>query len=351
MHSKLCYPLAAGLLAVALSPVSAQSVTTEPVGAMTYEFAANSTTSVGIPLLRPAAYSGVVNSGDANTVTFAAGVDFSNLLSAGEFYYIEVTGSDNAQEYIGDRLEVDEAASIVAGSNVLHLDLGSNLNTTSGDLGALTGYRITIRPHWTIAKLFGTGLDVTDLTSATTFAYADRILAWGGVGWSTYWFRQNSAGTTKEWRNTATGTANQDDAIIPPGVGLYLRKAGLPKTMVVTGDVRTNRFIRTLDHSTQLIALGHPIDLTPTQMGLLPIANFTPATAFAYADRVLAWGGVGYSTYWLRRNSAGDVIQWRNTSTGTVDHSNSAFILADQAFFIMPVGTPDDLTVSLPFGL
>lgn len=332
----------------------AQSVSTTPVGAMSYSFPANTTVSVGIPLVRPAVFTGVVSSGNATTVSFStAGLNLGTVITAGNFYYIEIVGhSDNVTTaHVGERFEVDEASTTTTANGVLTIDTASALNTATGDYSSLVGYKIVIRPHWTLASLFGTGTGATGLTSATTFSSADQVLSWDGSGWSTYWFRQNSAGTVKEWRNTATSTTNQDNTLIPPGVGVYFKKTNSSLTLSVVGEVRTNRFIRNLDHSTQLIAMGYPIDRSPVQLGMLPASHYTPATSFDAADQLLAWDGAGFSTYWLRRNSAGDVIQWRNTGTGTTDHSNTAFILSNQAFFIRPAGVPDDVVQTTPFSL
>jgi hypothetical protein len=337
------------------SPAAAQTtVTTVPVGVMTYSFSANSTASVGIPLLRPAIFSGVVTSASTGSIAFTSpGLNLATLISAGSSYYLEVTGHSDGvtKAYVGDRLEINEATTITSASGVAAIDTLSNINTTSGTLDFLIGYNVTIRPHWTLAALFGTGAGATGLNSSTTFSSSDQVLAWNGGGWSTYWFRQNSAGSIKEWRNTATGTVNQDGAVIPPGVGIYVKKLGNALTANVMGEVRTNRFIRNLDSSTQLIALGYPVDSSPVQLGLTTTSGFTAATTFTVADQILAWSGTGFSTYWLRRNTAGDVVQWRNTATSTIDHSGTAFIAANKAFFIKPVGTPDDIVVGVPFNL
>ncbi|HSI20186.1 MAG TPA: hypothetical protein VLA04_00545, partial [Verrucomicrobiae bacterium] len=333
---------------------SAQSVATTPVGAMTYTFPANTTVSVGIPLVRPAVFTGVVSSGNTTSISFStAGLNLATAIPVGSFYYIEVVGhSDNVTTtHVGDRFEVDETTTTVAANGVLSIDAASNLNTATGDFSSLVGYKIVIRPHWTLAALFGTGNGATGLTSSTTFSSADQVLSWDGAGWSTYWFRQNSAGTVKEWRNTATSTTNQDNTLIPPGVGVYFKKLTSTLAVSVVGEVRTNRFIRNLDHSTQLIAMGYPVDRSPSQMAMLPASNYTAATSFDAADQLLAWDGAGFSTYWLRRNSAGDIIQWRNTGTGTTDHSSTGFILSNQAFFIRPVGTPNDVVQTTPFTL
>jgi uncharacterized protein (TIGR02597 family) len=346
--------LCATLGLTCLASAQTTTVTTVPVGAMTYSFAANSTASVGIPLLRPAIYSGTVTAGNTATLTLSGtGLNLANSILSSSSYFLEVTGHSDGvtTTNIGVRLEINEITTVANANGVAAIDTLSNLNTSTGNFSALIGYKVCIRPHWTLATLFGTGVGVTGLTSATTFSLADQVLAWDGSGWSTYWFRQNSAGSVKEWRNTSTGTNNQDGAIIPAGAGVYLRKAGLASTISVVGEVRTNRFIRILDNTTQLIALGFPVDISPSQLGLSPASNFTAATTFSSADQVLAWDGTGFSTYWLRRNTAGDIIQWRNTATTTTDHSNTAFIASNKAYFIKPIGIPDDIVAPVPFTL
>lgn len=341
---------------VGTSSLSAQSVTTAPVGAMSYSVPANTTQSLGFPILRPAVLVASVSAGDSGTITVSgSGINFATLLAGTSPYFIEVIGHNDGvtSANVGERFEVNESTSITAASNVLTIDTASTLNTSSGSLASLVGYKVAIRPHWTLSSLFGTGTTATTLNSSTTFASADQVLAWTGSSFSTFWFRQNSAGTTKEWRNTSTNTTNQDNAIVPPGVGVFFRRQAGNLTITSVGDVRTNKFVRNLDSSTQLLAMGYPVDRTPIQLGFNTAGSFVANTSFGSADQLLTWTGSAFSTYWYRRNSASTTFEWRNTGTATTDHSNTSFINASQAVFVRPSSgsTPNDLIQTVPFTL
>lgn len=303
-------------------------------------------------MLRPAIFFGTVGSGTANSVTFTTpGLNLAGYLQAGTAYYIEVIANPEGQSDAnnGERFEVDEAATAAGANATLVLDAASPLNTAVGAFGALAGHRIALRPHWTLATLFGTGLGATQLNSATSSASADQVLAWNGTSWSTYWFRQNSAGTVREWRNTATGTANQDNALIPSGVGIFFVRRNGGLSLNAVGEIRTNRFVRNLDESAQLLALGHPVDRSPQQLGLDTTAGYTANTTSSASDQLLAWNGSAFSTYWFRRNSAATVFEWRNTATSTTNHTATPFILCDQAYLVRPMATLNDLRQSPPF--
>lgn len=317
---------------------------------MNYLIPANSTQSLGFPILRSAVLVGAVTAGDANSISLDGITGVQSLLISGNSYFLEVVGHIDGitTANVGERFELNEASSSGA---VVALDTASSLNTSSGNFSSLIGYRVAVRPHWTLKDLFGTGTSAT-LNSGTTFSTADQVLAWTGTSWSTYWFRQNSAGSVKEWRNIDTGTANQDSVIIPSGVGVYFRRGAGALNLTLVGEVRSNRFIRNLDSSTQLVAQGFPVDRAPLQLGFDFAGGFASGTTFGTADQLLVWTGSAFSTYWYRQNSTGTTREWRNIDTGTTVHSNTSFLSASQAIFVKPLATsPNDVVQNVPFSL
>lgn len=343
--------IATAALGLAVPSVSAQEAVTTPVGAMTYTFPANSYTTAGFNLLRPAVKTAVVASGSNSTVTISGANNLSNDLTAGVAYFLEVVSHTDGvtTENVGDRLEIDVAATRLSANSTITIAVSSPNNTATGDFSGLQGYSIAIRPHWTLGTLFGTGTG-TSLTSATTFDQADQVHVWNGVGMSTFWFRQNSAGTTKEWRNTTTGTTNQNDFVIPPGAGVFVKRAGgTPLTVVVSGEVRMNQFVLPVQAGTRLIANPFPVAMSPTSAGYLPSTGFSSATTFDAADQIWTWNGSGISTYWLRQNSTGSVKEWRNTTTGTTPHTTNAFLDPQAAHFVKTQNQISPILVQRPF--
>lgn len=335
-----------------LQAASAQNATTTPVGVMQYSFAPNSYVTMGVPLVRDSVATGTVTGGTAGTITLNGTQNLAAVLSAGTPYYVEITGHPDGvtSANVGDRFDVDTAATISAASNVIVINTSSPNNTAAGDFSGLTGYNLAIRPHWTLADLFGTGASATSLQSSPTFTSADQVHFWTGTGMSTYFFRQNSAGTIREWRNTRTGTVNQDGAIIPPGVGVFFKRAGSsPLAITVLGNVRGNKFVQPLALGTHLFAQGFPKMSSPTDLSLMPVSGLVCSTSFAAADQIWLWTGTGISTYWLKTNSAGTIKEWRNTTTGTTVYDTTQFLDPQKAFFVKTQASIDPVEVAKPY--
>lgn len=330
----------------------AEEASTIPVGVMQYTFAPNSYQTMGVPLVRDSVASGTVVGGTAATITLGGTYNLAAVLSAGASYYVEVTGHSDGvtTANVGNRFDLDVAATISSANNVISINTTSPNNTASGDLSGLAGYTLSIRPHWTLADLFGTGTAATLLHSATTPGNADQIQFWTGSGMSTYWFRQNSAGTVKEWRNTGTGSTNQDNAIIPPGTGVFVKRAGASTLdVMVAGNVRSNKFVQPLTTGTNLLSSGFPTSASPTDASLMPAAGLISATTVGSADQIWIWTGTGVSTYWLRQNSAGTIKEWRNTGTGTTVHTTTQFMEPHTAFFVKTQANLDAIEVPKPY--
>lgn len=333
------------------SEAFAQAVMTAPVGSMTYAVAANSMISLGVPLLRAGVWTGVVGAGDSGTVTLLQDsgqpLNLASLISSSSPYYIEVVGHLDGvtTTLVGDRFEVDETATVATANNVLALDGASALNTmVGGDFSSLANYRVTIRPHWTLASFFGTGIG-TNLNASTSIQAADQVLAWNGTGFSIYYFRNTS---TPQWRNPSTGTASQDKAIIPPGVGVYFKRASGAYSRTITGEVRVNRFVRVLDNTSQLIANGFPVDLSPGDLHQNTSNGYVSSTYVGTADQLLTLVSGGFSIYYYR---SGATPQWRNVSTGTTNQTSAKFYGAAEAVLYRPKGSPGDMIQDVPFSL
>ena len=326
-----CWRCALGLGAIASVMVRAQTGSA-PVGVMSYTAAENSTISLGVPLLRPAVVTGTVGTVVGAKVTLAgAATGTARPFAAGESYYLEVIGhvDGTTTALVGQRYELDEAATLADSSGQLSLDLASALNTSpAAALAGLANYRVAVRPHWTLAALLGTGAKLK-LNAAASAASADQVLAWNGVGFSVYYVRN---GDVPQWRNTATGAANQDGAILPPGVGLFLRRQAGALAFAVPGEVRTNAFVRPPFSGSQIIAGGFPVDASPADLKLAASAGLTAGTAPSNADQLLAWDATAFSVYYLR---AGQVPQWRNVATGLLDHSTTAILPARGASLLL----------------
>jgi hypothetical protein len=320
-----------GLLALLAGELRGQTGSA-PVGVMSYAAAEYSTISLGVPLLRPAVLTGKVSAVTGAKVTLTVPAAGSVLpLAAGESYFLEVIGNVDGvtTTLVGQRFEVDEAGTLADAGGALNVDTTSPHNTAAAStLAGLVNYRVSVRPHWTLAALLGTGAKLK-LNASASAASADQVLAWNGVGFSVYYVRN---GDVPQWRNTATGAANQDGAILPPGVGLFLRRQAGALAFAVPGEVRTNAFVRPPFTGSQIIAGGFPIDSTPADLKLTPGPGLTPGTSPSNSDQLLAWESSAFNVYYLRD---GQVPQWRNVATGLQDYSNTAIFQARGASLLL----------------
>lgn len=325
-----------------------------PVGVASYSVAENSTISLGVPLLRPSVTFGVVGAATGTALTFASSEGAVALpLVQGESYFIEVVGhaDGTTATMVGQRFEVDEAATRAGAIGNVVLDLSSPLNTSAATaIGGLVNYRVAVRPHWTLASLLGTGT-TAKANASSSAALADQVLAWNGTGFSVYYLR---SGDVPQWRNIATGPANQDGAIVPPGVGVYLRRRTGSLTFSVVGEVRTNSFVRAAFEASQLVAGGFPVESSPADWKFTSGTGLTAGTSPVNSDQLLTWSGSVFSQYYLRNSFP---LQWRNAATGVLDQTNAKFFPALGATLLIlrapAAGTapPPQLAQPVPFSL
>lgn len=336
--------------AAAVSCVQAQSGSS-PVGVMSYAVAQNSTISLGVPLLRPSLVVGEVTAVNGVTLTLSANTVVPSLVS-GESYFVEVVAhlDGTTSTLLGHRFEVDEVATVAASAGKIVLEANSTHNTSPAEaIAGLTGYRVAVRPHWTLAALLGTGRNAKVNAGASAGA-ADQVLAWNGRGFSVYYLRE---GDVPQWRNAATGPLNQDGAIVPPGVGVFLRRRAGSLNFSVAGEVRTNRFVRPAFAASQLVANGFPVETSPADWRLTTSAGLSAGTTPLNSDRLLTWTGSSVNTYFL---SAGATPQWRSPTASLLDFSNARLFPAQGANFLLlrsaaNGSSPPPLVQAVPFSL
>jgi hypothetical protein len=320
---------------------------------MAYAFPASSTTSVGVPLLRPSAWVRTVSSVSGARLTLAAaegaGASSPSLSSP---HYLEVLGHVDAVTVamVGHRFEIDEAATSAAGVGELVLEATSRLNTAPATaVAGLANYRVAVRPHWTLAALFGTGAH-GKFSQATTIASADQVFVWSGTGFSVFYFR---GGPVPQWRNISTGAANQDQAIVPPGVGVFVKKQQSAATIAVVGEVRSNAFVRVPYVGAQVVASAFPLGSSPADWKLVAGSGLTSSTSPTFADQLLTWASSGFTSFFLR---SGSPLEWRNGDASTTSFSNSNLFTPTGAALLLlkapAVGTaPAQLVQAVPFPL
>jgi hypothetical protein len=316
------------LSAIALSSLLAacafaQTATTDPVGFTKFSFPTGRK-AVGVNLMNSQTISDTVASNTASSITLSGTSNAGSLLSAGAAYYVEVVAGSSST-YVGDRMDVDTAATITAANNTLVLSATGEGNTF-GTLAAdtLSGYRIVVRKHVTIGQVFGTKGN-TPMQGGTSSSAADQILFYRNGAFETYYLLRNPTGTIEQWVKVGGGSASCDNTVIYPGTGLIVNRVGASQADVTfVGGVRTNALAKPLTAGYNLVSNGFPVDQTPAARLMTAANGFTGSTSSGTADRVLLLQASGsFDTYYLLRNASGSIEQWTKVGGGSTNYSSA----------------------------
>ena|GEM_PF-1445921 len=321
------------------------------VGTVAFPVGENRMISVGVPLVRPAVAAGIVESVDSGGITIVNGEGtpqtFTRNLLEGSSYYLEVVShrDGSSSTALGHRFEIDESATKAQSAGKVVLG-DSHLNTLEkSNLAIIVGHRVVVRPHWTLAGVFGTGT-ASSLNSAINPAEADQVYFSTAKGLSVFYFRD---GVSPQWRSLATGPVNQDGAIIPPGVGVFFKRQKNGATFTVVGEVRAGRFVRSPVSSGQLIVSGFPVSASLADLRLLAVAGLTSGATAEVADQVFRWDGAAFEGFFLR---AGSAPAWQKAALDNLDYSGAKLLEASSAILVrLKSGPLAPLVQSVPFSL
>jgi len=307
--------LAASLVlgaAFAATSLSAQTVSTAPVGAVTKTINVG-LNSVGITLLNPDL---AVASASANTATSITLTGVSNagaLLTAGLPYYIEAVGGTLE----GERFDVDTAATIAAANGTVTLATSAN-NTFTLSTGNAVGTQFALRKHITLSQV--QSFFTTPLVGNNNASLADQIqfLNANGTAFTAYYLRANLT----EWR-PAGSTTIATNTPIPPGVGILIKKVGSSATLVSTGGVRVNDFSMPMGVGLSFRAPAYPVSYSPAGLGGTASNGWTGNNNASLAEQlqVLNAGGTAFTAYYLRANGT----EWRPTGSTTIVTTTALF--------------------------
>jgi len=244
----------------------AQTATTDPVGFIRKECQLGYT-GFATPLVSDPVFTGRISSNSSANATLEGGnLRLGDSISGAGPLYVEVISGP----FEGERIDIDEAATITANGAAVTFDTGSVLNTTAPTPNSLVGATCVIRKHCTLAKL--QAMFSPALTGNNNPNSADRVYLFENGSWIRYYLLKDN--TT--WL-TAGNSKPQSDKVIPPGTGILVELKSSAKTALQLGAVRMNAFRINLTAGTQCIAPAFPVSLTPTQVGAFVDIN-EPAT-------------------------------------------------------------------------
>lgn len=341
--------LAALLAFSATTAFAADVAYTPPVGGMQVSINPGTRFS-GMSLVNAAVYRGVVASVSGTTVTLTgSGANVGAALTTGTAYYVEFT-SGPTSTYVGDRFDVDVAATQASANGTITVTLAQRSTLASvPDTASLAGYSLVIRPHVTIGQLFGTKTNQL-MQGNTSVSTADqvRFLNPQTQAWEIYYFLKNVSGSVAQWTKSGGGSTNRDGEVIAPGTGfVVVRNTNTPVTLTWLGEIRTNTFSQPLVAGKNLVAQPWPTDQSPLQR-LMNFANgMQGSTSVSSADKILLNENDVYKIYYLLRNVSGSVEQWTLSGGGNTNRGNEALFGASIGAIVQKVS--QDSNYSVPY--
>jgi len=290
------------------------SFATLPLGWQNIPLATSRT--IGIPFRHQPLFSSQITRTTGPSLT----VNGTPFLPGGFKGYIEILDG----QYIGHRFEISSVS-----TNRI------TLTTIPPDL---TGGKIAIVPHHTLAEIF----NKNQLTGSTNPATADQIQFYTNNGTGSGKFDLNylldarPANPTHQWRAFLPGLGNQDTKTIPPGAGMFLKRAPTaPATkLLLTGQVRANPFVQQLHPGINLVANPFPLPLSPRQIAMNdPVSGFFPSTNISAADQFQLYQSGAFRIFYLL-NHPNLPDPWRETIPGSPDYSDSRLFKPGESAFI-----------------
>ncbi len=302
--------------------------------------------SFGPAVLKPERFSGRVTSGGAvlDVAASAGGLSVRNRLDPAQPAFVEVLDGALA----GHRFDVDIAATT---ASQIVLDTASPRNTAA-PVPDLSGSRIIVREHWTLASLFPSAQWQASLNPAT----ADRVMFYNEDtgGWRVFWLLDLPTG--RRWTRQGDASLRDEGAlVIPPGAGMLVQKVSPARDAALHGVVRANPFVLPVPASNTFLAGGWPLDQSPAARAMLPGDGFTGSTNPSLADRFLLWrqdtdpAGQGYAA-WFLLDGGPALRYWTQLGSALLANDNQTPLFqAHRAFFLRLRNPQPAWRLPLPF--
>ncbi len=358
-HSFLLSALVAGSLFA--QTVGAQSVTTEPVGFMTDTLLSNSDTFISLPLVRPAAFVGGIQSTSGTTITVSG-----NPWTANQFVYAPGTQPNHYYALIGPATAANPKEGhtfpITAnGTNTLTVQLGQD-NLTNIPANA----QVSIIPNWTLATVFPAGdqnVSFTPTTDLAQFKTQVRVPDVSQIGtnlpYITYYFSNNANGSGQVgWRLLGDNTTDRGDDALLPDSHFVVRNLNAAPTLplvnlggVLLKKVTTPLVTRTGGPQDNPVGLLRPLDVALNATGLkLSDGSFRAGDKLLLYNNAVAGFDKLPATY--LQDPAAPNGPWRLENDPVVNRDRGADVIPAGVGFIVRKATgngqPDFWTNSFP---
>lgn len=347
----------AAALGISFHAVNAQSVTTEPVGFMTDSLLSDSDTHISLPLIRPPAFVGGIQSVSGTAIAVSG-----NPWMADQFVYAAGSQPNHYYALIGPASSVNPKEGrtypIVSNTtNSITVDLGpDNL------AGIPANAQLSVIPNWSLKTVFpasDAGVSFTPTTSAQykTQVRVPDVSATGiNLPTTTYYFSNNATPGQVGWRLVGDDTTDRGDDPLLPDSHIVVRNLNGAPTLplvnlgsVLLKKVTTPLLTKTDTRQDNPGGLLRPLDVSLNATGLNRAdGSFGPNDQLLLFDNSVAGFDKAPSATYVQTAAVNG--PWRRLGDRNTDRG-SDIIPAGAGFIVRKAvsdGQPDFWTNSFP---
>lgn len=371
-------PLFLAIPFLLLAPVAQAQVYSATVGFNTITALGNSDTRFSVPLQRPTAYQGLVQSVAGNVITIQGTPGWTAnqyVYAAGtqtDTFYVTLKSGNKAGMYY--TITANSADSGTANTSTLTIDAAGD--TIDGGSGIANGDSVAIIPYWTFSTLFPGQAGISTTTSVSGAGACTRIfipdITNAGVNLaasSQYYYYTGTGFGGAGWRKSGGGTTTiRNNDVVLPDVYLIIRQDNVSTSSILTasGTVPTGvrRYvIGTVTANTDqdnAVAVDVPVPLTLSGSNLFESGAFKGTTSisgaggdklFVYDDATVGYNKAAAKQYYYYTGSSFGGAGWRLSGGGTSTIRNTEVVFQPGAGYVIrkvATATPTTVVWALP---
>jgi len=304
--------------------------------------------AVGIALVKPAWLKGTIGAVDTKGLRLQdKNIPVASLSNPLQWEtvpaYLEISSSPADPKLVGERYEVDVSSNPSANQGWIRLKAA--VSNTRQDLPAgLAGATYSVRPHWTLANVFGTSAQ-TFVRSGRTSSSADEVQLANPLSGNLEGFFLSNDPISKGWRLSRNRQGpEQANVLILPGSGLLIHAKG-PLVFSLSGEARNSAFRLPLRAGPNFVSLGHMESLRMTDLVGNPPTKFQAGLSPNLADRISFMLGTRMETFYLGPTGQ----QWAcSTSSYPTDVNQLQLFPPNRAFWIHKIKADPNFSIPAP---
>lgn len=301
--------------------------------------------AVGIALVKPAWLKGTIGAVDATGLRLQdKNITVASLSNPLQWEtvpaYLEISSSPADPKLIGERYEVDVSSNPSSNQGWIRLKVA--VSNTRRDLPAgLAGAAYSVRPHWTLANVFGTSARPFVRPGRSTSSADEVQLAQPLSGNLEGFFLSNDP-IARGWRLSRNRQGpEQGNVLILPGSGLLIHAKG-PLVFSLSGEARNSAFRLPLRAGSNFVSLGAVGSFRMTDLVGNPPTQFQAGLSPNLADRISFMLGTRMETFYLGPTGQGWVC---STSSYPTDVNELQLFPPNRAFWIHKVKADPNFSI------